>query len=259
MGTANTTCFTTYSISPVTNKRDTTAPVSVLCPFNNTEWYFHHIATMNLTKTMLGLDPFTNHISLRKTAAEEGMAMATPMVVVTYINNAKLGEQLKLYAHLAFGSEVSHSSSISSFWQGINIFLFTTYEPYYVIATSSSSTQALLEGPTLYHASNIPDKGISSALSKIIANPLAAVYKETDFFVASAPVEENLYIGVTLPHDYVYRYELMSLRSVILATSVMVFILGMFRYSPSTTPNTACATITILTIPIIFTTLAINV
>lgn len=182
---------------------------------------------MNLTKTMLGLDPFSNRIGLRKTAAEEGVP--TPLVVVTYINNAKLGEQLKLYADLAFGPAANYPSYISSSWAGINIFLFTTEKPCYVIATSSPTTQPLLEGPTVYDAFTIPDDHISSALNTILSNPLSAVYKEPSFFVSSAPVDWDLYVGVTVPRDYVYRYEALSLRSVTLATFLMVLILGMYR------------------------------
>lgn len=182
---------------------------------------------MNLSKTSLALDPFTGEVGLIYTAVQN--KTSKPMIVVTYLDTAQLGRELKLYADLAFDTPVNKRKVLSSVWDGISIFLFTTDAPNYVIATSSSATQSLLEGSTMYDASTVPNPHISSAISTIMANSFPGVCEEHDFFVASAPVEdEGLYIGMTLPHNYIYRYEKESVSDIILATIIMVLILGMY-------------------------------
>lgn len=117
---------------------------------------------------------------------------------------------------------------MTSHWDGVSIFLFTTYEPYYIVATSTAKTQALLEGDTIYDASSIPNPHISSAVKTIMTSPLSTIHEEAKAFVSSAPVEGDLYLGVTVSHAHVYRYEADSLEKVYLATCIMVLILGIY-------------------------------
>lgn len=227
VGSADTSCLKTYTVSTENRQRNVSVPNSMKCPFNNTAWYYEHVNTMNLSKTSLALDPFTGEVGLIYTAVQNKSSQ--PMIVVTYLDTAQLGRELKLYADLAFDTGVNERKGLSSLWDGISIFLFTTDAPNYVVATSSSATQLLLEGSTIYDASTIPNPHISSAISTIMTYPLPGVYEEDDYFVASAPVEdEGLYIGMTLPHNYIYRYEKESLRDIIVATILMIFILGVY-------------------------------